>query len=665
MRSHAAQPVSRPFGRFATRLFAVLVVLIPTLAALAERPSAMKLFPEESVIFVRVSNGNELGEKLQQTSTGRMMQDPQLKPFVEALYGKAGELYAKDAEGALGISWEDLKKLPKGEVAFAVVARPEKRPALLLMIDQGDEPSVADKLIDKGLDLAEQKGADFTKEKIGDVEVTIVRDKDRENRMFGVFERENTIVIATDPNVIRNVLWHWDHAGETPGEPASAAGAAEATTAAEKTAADEQKKAGEPATEADEQAKKEAAEFVPGRSLAQNDRFATIVKECRRPQDPPPQLLFYADPIELVRNSGRGSGGLQFVLGLFPALGIDGLMALGGTATFSTDEYDSLVQFHVQLENPRSGVMLLPAFQAGETAPQPFVPLALETYMTWNGSIRTTYDRIVELVDQYRYKGSVDKFVQENISDKLGIDFLKDVIDNMKGRYTWMIGFDRPAHMQGQQHILAGELIDEPAATESLKTVMKKYPELFEERHFGNVTYYAIKTPRRGDAPEDAPAEERPINPFVGIMDGYFFIGTSCSRFEECVAARDGTAERLVDSNDYVRTSAVIGRETAGVTPVIFSLARQEETFRQWYDLLTSEKTRALIEEHKEDNPGLQALADVMDQNKLPPFEVLAPYMAPGGGIFYDTDSGYHAISFKLRNEVKPTEEAAAPAAAQ
>ena len=77
---------------------------------------------------------------------------------------------------------------------------------------------------------------------------------------------------------------------------------------------------------------------------------------------------------------------------------------------------------------------------------------------------------------------------------------------------------------------------------------------------------------------------------------------------------------------------------------------RFEETLRQWYDVLTSEKTKALIEEKKDSNRFLKALADAMDEDKLPPFDALLQYMAPGGGILYDTDSGYHAISFTLRN---------------
>ena len=645
MRPLAARQVYRLFGPYLLGMSATIVLFASGFAAEAERPSAMKLFPEESVVFVRISNAHDLGERIHQTSTGRMLQDPQLQPFVESLYGKAGELYAEKAEGKLGISWEDLKKLPKGEVAFAVVARPEKRPALLLMVDQGDETTVADKLVAKALEFAQEKGGEFSTEKIGDVEVTVVRDRDVENRVFGVCRRENTIIVATDPNVIRGVLWHWDHAGE----PASAGGPTGASTSEPPKSTDANPNADSTAA-SDAKPEKEQPEFIPGRTLAENERFATILKNCRRPQDPPPQLVFFIDPIELARNVGRGNSGLQFALGLFPSLGIDGLMAIGGAITYATDEYDALAQFHVLLENPRSGVLLLPAFQAGDTAPQPFVPLAVESYMAWNWNFRTTYDRLIALVDQYRYQGSVDKFVKEKISDKLGIDVPTKIIDNLKGRFTWTIGYERPSRFRGQQHVFAAELADENAATESLKTVMDKFPELFEERKFGNATYYAIKVPM----PDEIKEEDRPISPFVAIMDGYFFIGTSCQRFEQYVAARDGTAERLVDSNDYARTSAVIGRETVGATPVMFAMSRSEETLRQWYDLLTSEKTRSLIDEHKEGNAYLAALADVMDENKLPPFEVLLQYAAPGGGILYDTDSGYHAISFTLRNEAKP-----------
>jgi hypothetical protein len=643
MRFSAFHAICLNFSRRLTFAKALLIALALSAGASAEkvdRPSSMKLFPEETVVFVRAANAHELGERFQQTSMGQMLNDPQMKPFVDHLYGKAGDLYAEHAEGKLGITWDDLKKLPKGEVAFAVVAREHRRPALALLIDQGDEVSVADKLVDKALDTAEKAGGEFSTEKIGDVTITVVRAPGQQNRMFGVFERDNTIVVATDPDVLKNVLWHWDHPGETTLSVVSDKPADSAAT--DKT---DSKSAGDTKGKSE----KKDDEFVPSRTLAENSRFATIIRECRRKQDPPPHLIFYADPVGLAKNVGRGNGGLQMALAMLPMLGLDGVAGLGGAATYSTNEYDGLAQFHLLLENPRAGILQLPAFETGDTTPQAFVPRDLESYSTWHLNLRTTYDRIIALVTRFGAKDAAEKFIKEKINDKLGIDILAQVVDNLKGRYTWMVGFDKPAALRGQQHVVAAELKDEKAGTDALKTVIGRFPEVFEVKHFGKVTYYSITTPRAKDKPE----EELPYHPFVAITDGYLFVGTSVQIFERCVAAFEGTGDRLADSDNFKRASAVLGRETAGKTPVMFSTHNYEETIRQWYDLLTSPKTREQLNEKKAKNPILAALAETLEQNQLPPFDVLAPYFAPGGGILYDTDNGYHGISFTLRNETK------------
>jgi hypothetical protein len=620
-------------------MLAMVSLLAVRGTARAERPSTMKLFPEESVVFVRMANAQKFGEKFNETATGRMLRDPQLKPFVEQLWGDVGNMYAEDAEEKLGISWEDLKNLPKGEVAFAVVARPAQSPALLLLMDQGDEPSVAERLLDRAYEFAGEKGAEFTTEQIGDVEVTVVRDADNQDRVFGVFERENTIVIATDPNVLRGVLWHWD--GGPPSKTAPDTNTAENTD-------DEVSREAKPSASADDE---EESEFIPGRTLAENDRFASIVKHCRRPQDPPPQLMFFVDPIELMRavvaTPGEHAGGMSFVLGLLPAIGADGILGIGGAFTYATDEYDDLSQFHVLLANPRAGILQIPAFKTGETAPQPFVPLAMESCTTMNYDARTSFNRIAALVDKYRVEGSFEHFIKEKVSDQIGIDLPTEVLDNLAGRFTWIVGYQKPARMSSRQHVIAAELVDAEKMKESLKKVMEKYPDVFEERTFGNVTYHAILPPRL----KEQPPEERDTEPFCAITDGYLFTGSSCQLFELCIQARDGTIARLIDSDEYARATGVVGRETAGTTPVIFSTSRVEESFRHWYELLTSEETRQKLDEQKEDNKFFAALVNALDQNQLPPFETLAPYLAPGGAILYDTDDGYHGIGFTLRNQ--------------
>jgi hypothetical protein len=630
-------------------LLSTALLLSFSMPAFAERPSAMKLFPEESVVFIRMANAHEFAERFKETGTGRMLQDPQVRPLVERLYGNVGELYADKAEEILGITWDDLQNLPKGEVAFAIVARPNALPAFLLLVDQGEEPSIAERLVDRALELAGEKGAEFSTEEISDVEVTVVSNPESDTQELGIFQRENTIVAATDPEVLRQLIWHWDGEDADPAKFKREKKPAKRADDSEDAPADDAEGSDEDADQAEAETDEEEAEFVPGRTLAETDRFVTILRSCRRPQDPPPHVIFYIDPIELVRGFGHDNGGVQFAMGLLPALGVDGLLAAGGALTYATDEYSELSQYHILLENPRSGVLQLPAFENGDTTPQPWVPFETETYMGMNWNLRTTYDRLVALIDKYRYEGATEKFVKEKISDKIGADLPSEILDNLKGRFTWMIGYERPSRFRGQQHTIAAELKDEEAMRDTIKKVMEKYPDVFEERTFGNVTYHAILPPGLRDMPE----EERPAEPFVATMDGYLFLGGSCKLFERCVAARDGTVERLIDSDDYARATTVLGRETAGLTPALFSVSRIEETMHQWYDLLLSEKTRELIDENKEDNQFLASLSDALDEHPLPPFEVLAPYFAPAGGILYDTDNGYHGIGFTLRNEVK------------
>ena len=147
------------------------------------------------------------------------------------------------------------------------------------------------------------------------------------------------------------------------------------------------------------------------------------------------------------------------------------------------------------------------------------------------------------------------------------------------------------------------------------------------------------------------------FNAFVAITDGYLFLGGSCQLFEQTIAARDGTIGRLADSDDYARVTAALGREAAGSTTSVFMVQRPEESIRHLYELLTSDKTRAFIEEHAEDNPVLAALGESMKEHQLPPFDTLVQYYGPGGGILYDTDNGYHAMGMAVAPPEPPSAE--------
>ena len=59
----------------------------------------------------------------------------------------------------------------------------------------------------------------------------------------------------------------------------------------------------------------------------------------------------------------------------------------------------------------------------------------------------------------------------------------------------------------------------------------------------------------------------------------------------------------------------------------------------------------ARLANQAEDNPFFRALNDAVTKNPLPPFAVIAQYLAPGGAIVTDDETGLHYTAFGLRRE--------------
>jgi hypothetical protein len=593
------------FSQRIRRLSAVIsagFLLLAAVSPLLARPSAMKLFPEETLLLVRTPNAGELFDRLRDTATGRMVRDPQVAPLVERLYGSAGDLYTQKVAEWLGVSWEELQDLPRAEVAFAIVARRDHLPAFVLLVDQGETPGVAKRMLDAALTRIQEDGGEMTKETIAGQEITVVREGDNQDHTVGIFEREQTIVAATDPGLIREILQHWN--SDDGGAPVVSE---ESTPEAETATAD-----AEPPTDAaEEDSSASEPRQYSGQTLARNNKFVTILRHCRRTHDPPPNLMFFVDPIGLVRQFNRDNAGMAIAMATFPALGVDGLAGIGSTMAFSAGRYDSLAHLHVLLDNPRSGVMQVIALEASDGAPPAWVFADLESYFSWRWNVRTSFEVIRSLVDRFQYEGRTDKFIAESINEKQGIDFEKEIIDNAEGRF-----------------------------------------ERLEERKFGDITYYPFVI----EWPEEL-QEDPPSTPFVAVMDGYFFIGGSCQLFERAIGARDGTVDRLSDAPEFVQLAAEVQQEAPGVTPALWFYSRYEESLRQWYGLLTNEKTKAYLEEHAEGNPFFAALADTLAADELPPFEAVAQYAMPSVGVIYDTDTGFHGIMFSVAKDPQPTAE--------
>ena len=69
------------------------------------------------------------------------------------------------------------------------------------------------------------------------------------------------------------------------------------------------------------------------------------------------------------------------------------------------------------------------------------------------------------------------------------------------------------------------------------------------------------------------------------------------------------------------------------------------------YQLLQSDAVRGELSRRAESEQFFQSIQQVMEQNPLPPFSVLAQYLAPGGGVVTSDDTGFHYTAFGLKRQ--------------
>ena len=69
------------------------------------------------------------------------------------------------------------------------------------------------------------------------------------------------------------------------------------------------------------------------------------------------------------------------------------------------------------------------------------------------------------------------------------------------------------------------------------------------------------------------------------------------------------------------------------------------------YDLMTGDAAKQGLRSAGEDNPFFQSVADALDGNPLPAFEVISQYLAPAGAMVTDDENGIHYIGFSIRRE--------------
>jgi len=588
------------FG-FALKTALLSLVLAGAFVSLAraERGVAPKILPEGTLAFVRVSDAQDLIAKFKETATGKMFQDEKIAPLVRQLYGSVEEQYTQ-IEDRVGLPLGEILKLPQGEICFAVVPQGDGPPAVLFLIDVKDKILSVNKLLEKGEALLVESGGSKATEVIENVKVNLYTGQG--GTTFVQFEKDGTLVIASSKDLVKPLLAAWSGNGEE-------------------------------------------------KSLADNVKFNSIMSRCGGSKDERPQVTFYVDPVEIARKILANNGG-NFALAFFQPLGLNGVQGIGGSVTMGAGEFDSVVHFHLLLDNPRSGVVELLAMGSGDTTPEPWVPNDVISYTTFHWRFEDMLKNGNKLWDSLQGEGDFKNTVKTRLSDNVGIDVLEEIVPALDGRVTYAQWVEKPVTANSQVNIVGIKLKDAKAFQKDVvQKLITKFPEAVEKKAFGGVAYWAIKFPERPEGAPEPPAGLRVPTPAVAILGDYLILTDSTKALHNCIKVTTDAGLGLSSDLEFKLIAGKIKRQVGGDAPGMISFTKPEKSLEFMYELIRAENTQRGLETASENNPFLKNVNQALKDNPLPAFSVLAKYFAPGGGMMVNDETGYHYMSFTLKRK--------------
>jgi hypothetical protein len=123
----------------------------------------------------------------------------------------------------------------------------------------------------------------------------------------------------------------------------------------------------------------------------------------------------------------------------------------------------------------------------------------------------------------------------------------------------------------------------------------------------------------------------------------------SSTALHQCIVTSNDAKTSLANELDYKLIAAKIKRQVGGDAAGMVVFSRPEQGMRFLYDMAQGEDARRFLDRRSEDNPFVRDIDEALKDNPLPPFSVLAKYLAPSGGMVTADETGFHYMTFSLK----------------
>ena len=586
----------------------------------AERPSAPKLLPYNTVVYLRVDDFPALGDDFLKTSFGKIRNDASVSPLVDRLYNEFINAFPQ-VEDELGVSVEELMELPTGEVALSLAVTDTGRPMFAFIADVGENVDTAITLLERAEFEHINNAGDLSEELIGETEVTLFANPGDDDDVYS-FIKEEPVVLCSSELMATHLISVWEGT----------------------------------ATEAD-------------RTLADNRKFTDIMRNSVGAEDFQPQISFYADPLTLVKSTTQDNFQAQAALALLPTLGVDGFKAVGGSLIVGPPGFDTMAHFHLSLGSPRRGVFNLLTLGEGELNSEDWVSNETANYGTMYWDLEEMYGELTKVVDSVLGSGYFENLVEENVNVPAGINLQDDVIAQFGGRLTFVQQVVDPDVLNGQASGIGFKLKEPEKMADFLDTLIEEKAAWMSQQPHNAGTYYQTPTGRPGgpglqpDAQLDPnqpnaqpprpgpPGNFRRPTPTFAIVGDTLLLSDSELIVFKAIDTYQGGEDRLADAEDFRLVLDTVKAQTGEFKPSAITFSRPEKGLEFVYNLALGEDAQSALQQGAENNDFLRTLNSAFLDHPLPPFEEISKYMAPSGGVLFNRPTGLHFLNFSLNPE--------------
>jgi len=622
--------------------FALIAVCVSPLIAVEP---LQELLPDTTTKgFVSIADMKLLEAQWNKTQIGQLMQEPVMEPFRKDMERQLEERWGLQEK--TGLTADDIREVPTGEVAFARLQPGPEQSAVVLLADVTGNREKALATIKKATANLLSQGAKMQTREIGGLDVDVYDvpkenpdDEEELQRQAVLLLKDDLLIAADSPEAVSQVL---ERLADSNLKSLADVPAYQATMA---------------------RCAKDAGEnlpqlrwFIEPFGYAEASRAVNPQREQRR-----------AKPLtEILKNSG-----------------FEAFAGMGGHVSFATEGYEMLHRTAVHAPPPYELSMKMMKFhnRAG-FVPQAWVPRDVATYTTTFADIANAFQNLAPLADEYIGEpGAWDDVLEGLLKDKHGpqVDIEIELIDQLGSQVTIITDFEMPITTTSERILIAIEVKNEPAVAKAIEKLLEaddtvKLRELPgreelqiwetvppEETSLDFKITLDLLPGEDPIAPEPSDEEDEGPGLFpnaaVTVTNGQLYIASHLDFLVKILEERENR-DTLASTIDF----QIIGKklEELGDERCAGMFSRTDKEYHATYELIRQGKMpesetmlgRVLNTLFGAGKKGVLRKQEI-DGANLPEFDFVRRYLGTAGGFGVSEEDGWFLKGFMLSKEAE------------